>query len=52
MSNNHHRLRKYQRKKDRARWKPEKWNRLAALYWRYWHKVYGPHQGLWAQEGD
>jgi len=44
-----HRLRKYQRKKDRARGDRVKWNRLADLYWRYWHKRY-KHELLWRAE--
>lgn len=50
MTSDDHRLRKYQRKKDRARGDRVKWNRLATLYWRYWHKVYGGHQPLWGTE--
>lgn len=35
------RLRKYARKKFK-RSDPD-----ALLYWRYWHKVHGPHRPLW-----
>jgi hypothetical protein len=48
MSDNRHRLRKYKRRKDRA--SGAKWDRLAALYWRYWFKVYGEHRCIWEQE--
>jgi hypothetical protein len=44
-----HRLRKYGRKKDAARGKAG-WDRLARLYWRYWHKVHAGHTLLWAGE--
>lgn len=47
MADNRHRLRKYQRRKDRARGNREKWNYLAMLYWRYWFKVHGEHGRLW-----
>ena len=47
MANDRHRLRKYQRRKDRARGDRCKWNRLAELYWRYWFKVHGDHKPLW-----
>ncbi len=47
MANDRHRLRKYQRRKDRARGKGAKWDCLAHLYWRYWHKVHGGHRALW-----
>jgi hypothetical protein len=46
-----HRLRKYQRKKEHAVGQRIKWERLAKLYWRYWHKVNGGHSPLW-QGGD
>lgn len=43
-----HRLRKYQRKKDRAfrLGQHGKIDRLLRLYWRYWHKHY-QHRSLW-----
>lgn len=47
MANNACRLRKYRRKKQRAK-TPKAFARLAALYWRYHFKVYGPHVNLWA----
>lgn len=50
MSSARHRLRKYQRRKDRARGNSAKWDRLALLYWRYWHKVHGQHACLWEQQ--
>jgi hypothetical protein len=46
MSNATCRLRKYRRKKLRAK-DPAKFDRLARLYWRYHHQVYGPVQCLW-----
>lgn len=46
MSSNECRLRKYRRKKQRAR-TPAAFNRLAILYWRYHLKVYGPVQCIW-----
>jgi hypothetical protein len=49
MSSNCHRLRKYERKKRKAR-DPQKFNRLARLYWRYHFKVHGPHACLWVIE--
>jgi hypothetical protein len=47
MSSNACRLRKYLRKKRRAR-DPKKFDRLARLYWRYHFKVYGGHIQLWS----
>ncbi len=44
------RLRKYQRKKDRARGKADKWERIAMLYWRYWFKVHAQHENIWEDE--
>ena len=46
MSSPRHRLRKYKRKKDAAVG-TDRWEWLARLYWRYWHKVHGGHQSLW-----
>jgi ABC-type uncharacterized transport system YnjBCD substrate-binding protein len=44
-----HRLRKYRRKKQRAK-DPAMFNRLARLYWRYHHQVYGPVKSLWEHD--
>ena len=49
MASDNCRLRKYLRKKRRAS-DPAKFNRLAALYWRYHFKVYGGHVSLWSWE--
>jgi len=49
MTSDAHRLRKYLRKKRRAK-SSEAFNRLARLYWRYHFKVYGPHINLWRLE--
>lgn len=46
MSSDACRLRKYLRKKRRAK-VPAKFDRLARLYWRYHFKVHGPHVNLW-----
>lgn len=51
MSDKFCRLRKYRRKKLNAVGDPQKWDRLARLYWRYHYQVYGPHVNLWKQDG-
>ena len=46
MANDRHRLRKYLRKKRRAKLLAQ-FDRLARLYWRYHFKVHGAHRLLW-----
>lgn len=42
------RLRKFARKKRLAfRSRNPRLERYLTLYWRYWRRVYGPHERLW-----
>lgn len=51
MADKHCRLRKYLRKKRRAK-TAERFVYYARLYWRYHYQVYGPLICLWALDGD
>lgn len=51
MSSDLHRLRKYARKKHMAfASRSPRLGDYLALYWRYWHRVYGQHVPLWRGE--
>lgn len=52
MSNNRCRLRKYKRKKGKAK-TIEDFDRLTILYYRYARKVFGPmNEGIWGGKED